>query len=101
MGGRPVKIKYTFLSKWTVLFLTLLSVGLVLGAIKLGFKDLHVVTSPLMIVIALILYIFAWFVALFDSMQEKRFGWTVGLILMLPIAIGPVVYSVFGPKNTK
>jgi hypothetical protein len=96
-----VKIKYTFLSKWTVLILTLLSGGLVYGAIQLGFKGLHVVTSPLMIIIALLLYIFAWFVAFFDSMQEKRFGWTVGLIVMLPIAVGPIVYSVFGPKNTK
>lgn len=96
-----MKIKYTFLSKWTVLILTLLSAGLVYGAIQLGFKGLHVVTSPLMIVVALLLYIFAWFVALFDSMQEKRFGWTIGLIVMLPIAIGPIVYSVFGPKNTK
>lgn len=96
-----MKIKYTFLSKWTVLILTLFSVGLVFGAIKLGFHGLHVVTSPLMIVVALLLYIFAWFVALFDSLQEKKFGWTIGLIVMLPIAIGPVVYSVLGPKNTK
>lgn len=96
-----MKVKYTFLSKWTVLILTLLSIGLVFGAVQLGFKGIHVVTSPLMIVVALIVYIFAWFIAFFDSIQERRLGWTVGLIVMLPIAIGPLVYSIVGPKNTK
>ncbi|MGH2486127.1 MAG: hypothetical protein ACRDHE_08965 [Ktedonobacterales bacterium] len=96
-----MKIKYTFLSKWTVLILTLLTIGLIYGAVALGFKGIHVVTSPLMVVVALLIYVFAWFIALFDSIQEKRFGWTIGLIVLLPIAIGPILYSVLGPKNTK
>jgi hypothetical protein len=96
-----VKIKYTFLSKWTVLILTLLTIGLIAAAVHNGMSGVHALTSILMFVVALIIYVFAWFIALFDSIQEKRFGWTIGLVVMLPIAIGPVVYSVLGPKNTK
>lgn len=96
-----MKIKYTFLSKWTVLVLTLLTIGLIAAAVHNGMSGIHALTSILMVVVALIIYVFAWFIALFDSIQEKRFGWTIGLIVMLPIAIGPVVYSVLGPKNTR
>ncbi len=91
--------KMSFLSKWTVLILTLITIGLVfVGVSQFGQRT---VASILVFVLAALIYAFAWIVALLDSIQEKKFGWSVGLVLLLPFFIGPAVYSLIGPKNTK
>ena len=33
--------------------------------------------------------------------QERRWGWLIALIILSPFLIGPLLYSVIGPKNTK
>lgn len=92
-------MKYTFLSKWTVLILTLLTAGLTI----LGFTSLssHVGYALLALVAGLILYALAWIIALFDSIQERKWAWTIFLLVLLPIWVGPLLYSFLGPKNTK
>lgn len=99
-------MKVTFLSKWTVLLLTVISVVLTIAGVLLAQGRLFQVgtnigLSVLAFVIAAIIYAIAWFVALFDSIQEKRWGWLVTLIILLPVWIGPLLYSLIGPKNTK
>ena len=46
-------------------------------------------------------YLFAWLIAVLDSIQERRWGWLIAMLLLLPLWIGPLLYSVFGPRNTK
>jgi hypothetical protein len=95
-----MKIKYTFLSKWTVLILTLITFGLVYLGVSL-FGRGQTFSGILALLIGALIYVFAWFIALFDAIQERRWGWLVGLIVLLPFGIGPIVYSVIGPHNTK
>lgn len=94
--------KYTFLSKWTVLILTLVTIGLTIWGYSLTFGGHdHPVYGILLFVLGLIVYAIAWFIALFDSIQERRWGWLVGLIVLVPFWIGPLLYSIVGPRNTK
>jgi hypothetical protein len=92
-------VKYTFLSKWTVLIITVLTAVL----LYLGFSYLPAHNNTglgiVAVLVGLILYAIAWFVALFDAIQEKAWGWIVGLLLLSFIA--PLLYSFLGPKNTK
>ncbi|MGZ3582174.1 MAG: hypothetical protein ACXVCO_03530 [Ktedonobacterales bacterium] len=93
-------MKYTFLSKWTVLILTILTFGLSYGGtvlINQGKGFLGVLT----LLVALLIYAFAWIIALVDSIQERKYLWSVGLFVLLPFGIGPIVYSLIGPKNTR
>ena len=46
-------------------------------------------------------YGFGWIIAFLDSLQERRFLWTLGLIILLPLLVGPLLYSFFGPRNTR
>jgi hypothetical protein len=95
-----MKFKYTFLSKWTVLILTLITFGLLyLGISLIGHSQ--PLQGALALLLGLLIYVFAWFIALFDSIQERRWGWLVGLIVLLPLGIAPIVYSLLGPRNTK
>ena len=95
--------KYTFLSKWTVLALTVITLALT----YFGYTQIFVVhpsqvfAGILLILIGAVSYALAWIVAVIDSLQERRFLWTLGLLVMLPIAIGPLLYSIIGPKNTR
>jgi hypothetical protein len=92
-------VKYTFLSKWTVLIMTLLAAGLVVyGA--MGMQS-HAGYALLAFFGGLVIYGLSWVVALLDSIQERAWFWTIMLFLLLPLAIGPVLYSFGGPKNTK
>ena len=98
-------MKYTFLSKWTVLILTVLTAALIVIGVLLAaggtFGPSNIGLSLLAYLVAAILYFIAWIVALFDSIQERRWGWLVTLIILSPVLIGPLLYSLFGPKNTK
>jgi hypothetical protein len=100
-------MKMTFLSKWTVLLLTIVSIALaVVGALILQPQGIfnsgqNILLGIVAFVVAFIIYAFAWIVALLDSIQERRWGWLVVLIILLPVWIGPVLYALIGPKNTK
>jgi hypothetical protein len=103
---QQVGFRYTFLSKWTVLILTLLTVGLVVVGSSLAFQSPFNLSSNigmgiLLFVLALLVYAVAWIVGFIDSIQERAYGWTVALFLLLPFFIGPLLYSFFGPKNTR
>jgi hypothetical protein len=102
-------MKYTFLSRWTVLLLTLATAALAaLGFAFLGatFGDtLHLSYNAGFAILAFLaafaLYSLAWVVGFLDSLQETRFGWSVTMVLLLPFLVGPILYSVFGPSNTR
>jgi uncharacterized oligopeptide transporter (OPT) family protein len=98
--------KYTFLSKWTVLVLTIVTAGLVVLFTSLTFQTpIDGINNPalgiLLLLLAILVYAIAWIVGFIDSVQEKAYGWTVALFLLLPFFIGPLLYSFFGPKNTR
>ena len=61
----------------------------------------HPLRGVLILVLGFLLYAVAWIVAMLDSIQEKKFAWSVGLVLLLPFGIGPLLYSLIGPRNTK
>ena len=88
--------KYTFLSKWTVLGLTAAAGGLFYAAFGPVSSQRWTFT-----LLGLALYGFGWVIALLDSLQERRFLWTLGLIILTPLLVGPLLYSVFGPRNTR
>ncbi len=98
-------MKYTFLSKWTVLILTILTAALIVVGVLLAqggtFGPSNIGLSLLAYLVAAVLYLIAWIVALFDSIQEHRWGWLVALIIHSPVLIGPLLYSLIGPRNTK
>lgn len=96
-------MKYTFLSKWTVLVLTIVTAGLAYwGYVLLTAPgQSHPAWATLVLIGGLLVYGIAWLIAVFDSMQERRWGWTVALLLLVPLWIGPLLYGFVGPKNTK
>jgi uncharacterized membrane protein YoaT (DUF817 family) len=87
--------RYTFLSKWTVLALTAVSGSMFYGSFQLTDSRWTLILGTIL------LYGVAWIVAFSDSIQERKFLWSLGLVVMIPIFIGPMLYSVFGPKNTR
>jgi hypothetical protein len=95
--------KYTFLSKWTVLILTIIAVMLAAIGWRLAFamQPNHLLIGLALVLVGMFTYAIAWIVALLDSLQERKFFWSVGLILLLPFAIGPLLYSFVGPRNTR
>jgi len=99
-------MKVTFLSKWTVLILT--AVTAVLTLVGLGMTtgwpmDLgsNVGLAIVLFLVGFLVYAVAWIIGFLDSIQERRFGWTFGLIVLLPVLVGPLLYSLLGPRNTK
>jgi hypothetical protein len=89
-----------------VLILTIVTVGLVLLFSSFTFQSPFNLASNiglglLLLFLAIIVYAIAWIVGFIDSIQERAFGWTVALFLLLPFFIGPLLYSFFGPKNTR
>ncbi len=93
-------MKYTFLSKWTVLILTIATFGLTYLGTRL-FAEGQGLWGALAFIVGFLIYAVAWIVALVDSIQERKFVWSVGLLLLLPFGIGPIIYSLIGPKNTR
>jgi hypothetical protein len=102
-------MKYTFLSRWTVLLLTLVAAGLIVlgfglfGATFGGNLNLpqNAGFAVLALLVAIGLYAIAWIVGFLDSLQERKFGWTLAMVVLVPFLIGPLLYSVFGPRNTR
>ena len=94
-------MKYTLLSKWTVLGLTVATSGMIVGGVKLVGGGGNTPGGVLLILAGVLVYGLAWIVAFLDSIQEKRFGWVIGLIVLFPFVVGPAIYGVLGPKNTK
>ena len=106
MQQQQTGFKYTFLSKWTVLVLTIVTVGLVVLFSSFTFQSPINLASNIglglfLLFLAILVYAVAWIVGFIDSIQERAFGWTVALFLLLPLFIGPLLYSFFGPKNTR
>jgi hypothetical protein len=95
--------RYTFLSKWTVLILTLVALGLTFGGYQVAFGagQHNTALGIVGIIVGLLFYVFGWLIALLDSIQERRYGWLVILLLLTPFWIGPLAYSLVGPRNTK
>lgn len=94
-------MKYTLLSKWTVLILTIITGGLTYYGIYLITHQNSALYAVLALVGGLLIYAIAWIIALADSIQERKWGWSVLLFLLIPIWVGPLLYSVFGPRNTR
>jgi hypothetical protein len=100
-AGEERGVKYTFLSKWTVLILTLITAGLAYyGVSTLGHGG-DTGFALLALVGGLIVYAFAWIIALLDAIQERKLAWIILLIILLPVWVGPLLYSFLGPRNTK
>lgn len=93
-------MKYTFLSKWTVLILTVLTFGLGYYGFRL-IGEQQTGSGLLALAVGALIYAVAWIVAFFDSIQERRLGWVIGLVVLLPVGVGPVLYSLIGPRNTR
>jgi hypothetical protein len=94
-------VKYTFLSKWTVLVLTVATAAATIFGIRWTFGADNIGAGILLLIAGLLVYAIAWFIALFDSIQERRFGWSILLVILVPFFIGPAAYGLIGPKNTK
>jgi hypothetical protein len=99
-------MKVTFLSKWTVLILTAVTAVLFLLGLSMTAHvpfDLgsNVSLGVLLYILAVLVYAVAWIIGFLDSIQERRFGWTIGLVLLMPFLVGPLFYSLLGPRNTK
>lgn len=101
-ASRPTKkeivrmIHYTFLSKWTVLGLTAIAGGLIYSGLG-PLADQRVS----LILVGILMYAVGWVIALLDSLQERKFVWTIGLLILSPVLVGPLLYSFFGPRNTR
>jgi hypothetical protein len=109
-------MKITLISKWTVLLLTAccyacIFFGLLLtvGPLHLHIGSLHVVIGnglhsfdlgTILILLGLLSNFGAELLALADAVQERRPVWAIGLILLFPTGLGPLLYSLFGPRNT-
>jgi hypothetical protein len=86
--------------KATLLIMSLISVGLMtLGFIETQGHQPGV--GLLAIVIGSLTYTLAWIVALLDSLQAGRVGWSVALIVLLPVGIGPLLYGILGLGRTR
>ena len=96
-------MKYTFLSKWTVLVLTVATAAATIFGIRWTFGDgsTNVGAGILLLVVGLVVYAIAWLIALIDSIQERRFGWSIMLVVLSVFFVGPAIYGLLGPKNTK
>jgi hypothetical protein len=95
------RVKYTFLSKWTVLILTLVTGGLAYFGVTSFSKPGGTGFALLALLIGLLVYAVAWIIALLDSIQERKLAWSILLVILLPVWIGPLLYSFLGPRNTK
>ncbi|MGO8946230.1 MAG: hypothetical protein ACLQUY_00920 [Ktedonobacterales bacterium] len=79
----------------TLLVMTVIAVGLTL----LGFSEIssrQTSVGLLAIIIGSMVYALAWTIALLDSLQARRPGWSLALILLLPLGVGPLLYSLIG-----
>lgn len=84
----------------TLLIMSLISFGLT----ALGFiesKSHQTGVGLLAIVVGSLVYTLAWIIALLDSLQAGRVRWSVALILLLPLGIGPLLYGVLGLGRTR
>jgi hypothetical protein len=55
----------------------------------------------LALLVGLLVYAFAWIIALLDSIQERKVAWMILLVPLLPVSVGPLPYRFLGPRNTK
>ena len=88
-------MKYTFLSKWTVLILTVVTAALAYVGFSFlnGTFGTNALLGTLALLVGGLVYAIAWI--------SGAPGWTVALVILLPVWVGPLLYSLFGPRNTK
>jgi hypothetical protein len=106
-------VKYTLLSKWTALILTLATLALAyggyllitgpstLGSMLPNYEHNPGAWTAGAIIAAFLIYALAWLVAFTDSIQERAYTWSIALIVLLPVLVGPLLYSFIGPRNTR
>ena len=104
-NSRPASSTPSF-SKWTVLILTIVTVGLVVLFTSMTFQTpINMASNIGLGILLLLLAILDVRHRLdrrlhrFDSGEGVRLD--VALFLLLPFFIGPLLYSFFGPKNTR
>jgi hypothetical protein len=51
------------------------------------------------IIVGGLVYALAWVIGILDSLLARRLGWSLALILLLPLGIGPLLYSIFGLRT--
>jgi hypothetical protein len=93
-------MKHVRRGRATLLIMSLISFGLT----ALGFIETKSYLSGiglLAIVIGSLVYTLAWMIALLDSLHAGRVGWSVALILLLPLGIGPLLYGLLGLGRTR
>ena len=79
----------------TLLVMTVIAVGLTL----LGFSEISSSQSSvgiLAIIVGGMVYALAWTISLLDSLNTHRPGWSLALVLLLPLGVGPLLYSLIG-----
>jgi hypothetical protein len=93
-------MKHVRRGRATLLIMSLISFGLT----AFGFIETKSHLSGiglLAIVIGSLVYTLAWIIALLDSLHAGRVGWSVALILLLPLGIGPLLYGLLGLGRTR
>lgn len=73
--------------------------AIAIGLCLLGFQQISAGQAGVgwaAIVVGGLVYAFAWIIGVLDSLLGRRLGWLLALILLLPLGVGPVLYSIFG-----
>ena len=86
-------------ARWALVFMTVTAIGLT----GLGYWQSstgQTGTGLAAIIVGGLVYALAWMIGVLDSLQTRRLGWLLALILLLPIAIGPLLYSIFGLRSS-
>ena len=86
-------------ARWSLVAMTLIALGLV----ALGYWQSatgQAGTGLAAIIVGGLVYALAWMIGVLDSLQARRLGWSLALVLLLPLGIGPLLYSIFGLRST-
>jgi hypothetical protein len=57
-------------------------------------------TGVAAVIVGGLVYALAWVIGVLDSLQARRLGWSLALVLLLPLGIGPLLYSIFGLRSS-
>jgi hypothetical protein len=85
-------------ARWTLVLRPLIAIGLtVLGYWQSSTGQAG--TGLAAIIVGGLVYALAWVIGVLDSLLARRLGWSLALILLLPLGIGPLLYSIFGLRS--
>jgi hypothetical protein len=71
------------------------------GGVKLIGGGGNTPVGILLVDAGVLVYGSAWIVTHLDLIEERSFGWVLGLSVLLPFVVGLAIYGMLGPKNTK